>query len=124
MNNTPRFQFTYDIYTGEKSEVIPPINEMILGISVALENDDPWVYGGNRDIQEGVLEFLTDSEYITRLRWSPEYHDAVIAYILKQRAYLDFIVPQYRSNCYQLWCQLMREYGVLGVISTKTKKEI
>ena len=119
----PRFQFTYDIYTGEKSQVIPPIDEMILGISTALDTDDEWVYGGDRDEHEHVLEFLIDSEYINRLRHSPEYHDAVLRYILSKRAHLDFIVPQYRGNCFEHWKRVMEQYGVLGTISIHPNKE-
>lgn len=126
-----RFEFTYNVYTGEQSQVIPPIGEVILGIAVALETDDKWVYGGNRDEQDDVMEFLTESEYIERLRWSPEYHDATMEYLLKQPAYRDFIVPQYRCNCFKEWQELMREYGVLGVIGIepynkypKTDKEL
>ena len=112
-----RFEFTYNIYTGEKSRVIPPIREMILGIAVALESDDHWVYGGNRDEKDDVLEFLIDSEYITRLRWSPEYHDAVRELIMDAPGYEHLIEDYHHCEIsYERYNDLMREYGVLGVI--------
>ena len=111
------FEFTSDIYTGEKSQVIPEIDEMIMGIGVALDTDDHWVYSGDRDEQENVLEFLIDSDYIDRLRRSPEYHDAVMNYLLNKPAYLDYIVPQFRGNCFDDWKDLMEQHGVLGTIS-------
>lgn len=112
-----RFEFTSNIYTGEKRQVIPDINEMIIGICVALDTDDEWVYGGDRDKEENVLEFLIDSDYINQLRRSPEYHDAVMNYILNKPAYLDYIVPQFRCDCFADWKDLMEDYGVLGTIS-------
>ena len=111
------FKFTADIYTGEQKSVIVPIAEVILGIAVALETDSKTVYGGHRDEQENVPEFGINSIYIKQLRHSPEYHDAVLNFILKLPVYIDYIVPQYRGNCFDAWKEIMHEHGVLGTIS-------
>ena len=111
------FKFTADVYTGEQKSVIVCITEMIIGISVALEINSEFVYGGNEDEQAFVPEFGINSIYIKQLRHSPEYHDAVLNYILKHHEYIDYIVPQYRGNCFDAWKEIMREHGVLGTVS-------
>lgn len=112
-----KFEFTYDYITGESKEVLPPINEMIMGIACALEFPESYqgiVYGGNRDEQDDVMEFRLSGEYITRLRHSHEYHDAVMQYLYDTPAHCEFSNPDVRYERYDEFCDLMAEHGVLG----------
>ena len=119
-----KFEFTYNVYTGETKEVLPPIEEVILGIAVALESDNPIVYGGNRDEQDDVMEFRLDSHYISRLRHSHEYHDAVFSYLSGCKAHEAFADPDMRATHYDDFCELMAEYGVLGRIGLYQSEDI
>lgn len=117
------FQFTSNIYTNEKRQVIPPINELIIGIACTLEYPEHYanlVYAGNRDEEDDVMTFALDTEYINQLRHSPEYHDAVMDYLTNTPAYRAFRSLNHRIANKVDWHNLMREYGVLGTISLDT----
>ena len=122
------FTFTSDVYTGEKGVVLVPINELILGISRTLEFPKEYgniIYAGNREEVEEVPMFGLDTEYITRLRHSPEYHDAVAEYLMtKMVRYVDgelihefYRITENRTKDTISWIKLMRDYGVLGKVS-------
>ena len=120
------FTFTSNIYTGETGVVLAPIRELILGISCTLEFPQEYgniIYAGNRDEVEEVPMFWIDTDFITRLRHSPEYHDAVFDYLIdKMVRYKDGEIQEsfYRdpkNRDPKNWTKLMRDYGVLGKVS-------
>ena len=124
MNN--RFEFTRNLYSGEICIVIPDIEEMILGIAVALETDSTLVYAGNLDETDDVMTFALDTPYMTQLRSSPEYHNAVFRHILKHIGYhytCDWNEIINRFKHYEKWSQIMRDNGVLGVVSVFISEE-
>ena len=114
-----KFTFTYDIYTGDQKIVFPNIGEMILGIGIAIETDNPIVYAGigNDDNKDDFMEYGLDSDYIQRLRHSPEYHNAVLRYLVNCPSYYHFRDAESRTRNFGQFREVMTDYGVLGVIS-------
>ena len=122
-NRNKKMKFTYDVYTGEIRHVVVPIDDMIAGIASAVEREafcdgsasSDLVYVG--ESEDDFCMFALGSDYIVRLRHSPEYHDAVIRYIVSQPIYCHYGEIETRQFHFMRFCELLREFGVLGRIS-------
>jgi len=124
------FQFTENVYTGKKSYTVLPIDWFISGIATTLDSnrEDIFVYDLKyEDISDAgdnnFLWFKLNSKYITELRHSPEYHDAILSHISNLPAHRRFAAESVRHSKYQEYKEVMRDFGVLGTISIYPNNE-